>query len=193
MFPTLARLSKASRRPLTSKKANKDFYKGTRQGALPGGPFTGAPGKHVVRGKGKYRLVDEQVRVFVAPPIDVIRNSPVRPPLTPPILIFNPPTASSNPTSRAPCSSATANCSRSPERQQACRSTGPRAWVLVDCRRNDISVFLRRIRKWSGRPSSRRWRCGERSAEGRLPGERRCERWAARTMRLLLFPRKCLR
>ncbi|KAF8920549.1 hypothetical protein CPB85DRAFT_1271834 [Mucidula mucida] len=79
MFPTLARLSKASRRPLTSKKANKDFYKGTRQGALPGGPFTGAPGKHVVRGKAKYRLVDEQVRVFVAPPIDVIRNSPLKP------------------------------------------------------------------------------------------------------------------
>lgn len=31
MFPTLVRLSKASRRPLTSKRANKDFYKGPRR------------------------------------------------------------------------------------------------------------------------------------------------------------------
>jgi hypothetical protein len=28
MFPTLARLSKASRRPLTPKRGNKDYYKG---------------------------------------------------------------------------------------------------------------------------------------------------------------------
>ncbi|KAK0196521.1 hypothetical protein F5146DRAFT_1107970 [Armillaria mellea] len=49
MFPTLVRLSKASRRPLTSKRAGKDFYKGTRQTALPGGPRTGAPGKHVLK------------------------------------------------------------------------------------------------------------------------------------------------
>lgn len=28
MFPTLVRLSKASRRPLSSKRGNKDFYKG---------------------------------------------------------------------------------------------------------------------------------------------------------------------
>ena len=28
MFPTLARLSKASRKPLTTKRGNKDYYKG---------------------------------------------------------------------------------------------------------------------------------------------------------------------
>lgn len=28
MFPTLVRFSKASRRPLSSKRGNKDFYKG---------------------------------------------------------------------------------------------------------------------------------------------------------------------
>ncbi|PBK93239.1 hypothetical protein ARMGADRAFT_1080392 [Armillaria gallica] len=79
MFPTLARLSKASRRPLTSKRAGKDFYKGTRQTALPGGPRTGAPGKHVIRGKAKYRLLDEKVRIFIAPPIEAIESSPLKP------------------------------------------------------------------------------------------------------------------
>ncbi|KAH9067849.1 hypothetical protein EDB87DRAFT_1585812 [Lactarius vividus] len=79
MFPTLARFSKASRLPLTPKRGNKDYYKGTRQAYLPGGHRTGAPGKHVVRGKAKYRLCDEKVRFFVAPPIEDIRNSPLRP------------------------------------------------------------------------------------------------------------------
>lgn len=79
MFPTLARLSKASRRPLTSKRGNKDFYKGTRQAYLPGGLRTGAPGKHVVGGKAKYRLLDEKVRVFVAPPLEQIINCPLKP------------------------------------------------------------------------------------------------------------------
>lgn len=51
---------------------------GTRQAALPGGLRTGAPGKHVVKGKAKYRLVDEKVRYFVAPPIEDIVASPVR-------------------------------------------------------------------------------------------------------------------
>ncbi|PSR76270.1 hypothetical protein PHLCEN_2v8564 [Hermanssonia centrifuga] len=86
MFQTLVCLSKASRKTLTPKRGNKDFYKGTRQAFLPGGHRTGAPGKHVVRGKAKYRLVDEQVRYFVAPSIEEIRNSPVRspsPPTTP--------------------------------------------------------------------------------------------------------------
>lgn len=32
----------------------------------------------MVRGKAKYRLCDEKVRFFVAPPIEDIRNSPVR-------------------------------------------------------------------------------------------------------------------
>ncbi|KAI0295727.1 hypothetical protein BC826DRAFT_268578 [Russula brevipes] len=81
MFPTLARLSKASRLPLTPKRGNKDFYKGkgTRQAYLPGGHRTGAPGKHVVRGKAKYRLLDENVRFFVAPPVEEINSSPLRP------------------------------------------------------------------------------------------------------------------
>lgn len=51
---------------------------GTRQAFLPGGHRTGAPGKHVVRGKAKYRLVDEQVRFYVAPPIEEIQSSSVR-------------------------------------------------------------------------------------------------------------------
>ncbi|OCH87615.1 hypothetical protein OBBRIDRAFT_796063 [Obba rivulosa] len=79
MFATLVRLSKASRRPLTSKRGNKDFYKGTGQAYLPGGHRTGAPGKHVISGKSKYRLIDEKVRFFVAPPIEDINSSPLRP------------------------------------------------------------------------------------------------------------------
>ncbi|KAI6106905.1 hypothetical protein EDD16DRAFT_1624748, partial [Pisolithus croceorrhizus] len=77
MFPTAARLSKASRRPLTPKRGNKDFYKGTRQAALPGGHRTGAPGRFIVRGSGKYRLLDEKVRVFVAPHISEINQCEV--------------------------------------------------------------------------------------------------------------------
>ncbi|TFK40108.1 hypothetical protein BDQ12DRAFT_680368 [Crucibulum laeve] len=79
MFPTVARLSKASRRPLTPKRGNKDFYKGTRQAFLPGGHRTGAPGVHVIRGSAKYRLEDEKVRVYVAPPLADIESSPLRP------------------------------------------------------------------------------------------------------------------
>lgn len=55
------------------------FRSGTGQARLPGGHRTGAPGKHVIGGKAKYRLVDEKVRVYVAPPIEVINASPVRP------------------------------------------------------------------------------------------------------------------
>lgn len=51
---------------------------GTRQAYLPGGHRTGAPGKHVVRGKAKYRLLDENVRFFVAPPVEEINSSLVR-------------------------------------------------------------------------------------------------------------------
>ncbi|KAF8504429.1 hypothetical protein F5888DRAFT_1655711 [Russula emetica] len=79
MFPTFVRLSKASRLPLTPKRGNKDYYKGTRQAYLPGGHRTGTPGKHVVRGKAKYRLLDENVRFFVAPPIEEISGSLLRP------------------------------------------------------------------------------------------------------------------
>ncbi|KAF8155478.1 hypothetical protein B0H34DRAFT_496409 [Crassisporium funariophilum] len=79
MFPTAARLSKASRAPLTPKRGNKDFYKGTRQAFLPGGRRTGAPGKHVIGGSAKYRLLDDKVRVYVAPPIHEIESSPLKP------------------------------------------------------------------------------------------------------------------
>ncbi|EPQ52021.1 hypothetical protein GLOTRDRAFT_117556 [Gloeophyllum trabeum ATCC 11539] len=79
MHPTLAALSKASRRALTPKRGNKDFYKGTRQAFLPGAHRTGAPGKFVVRGKAKYRLVDEQVRVFVAPPVEELNAARLKP------------------------------------------------------------------------------------------------------------------
>jgi len=79
MFPTAARLSKASRRPLTTKRGNKDYYKGTRQAFLPGGHRTGAPGIHVVRGKAKYRLLDEKVRVFVAPSMEAIQSTSLKP------------------------------------------------------------------------------------------------------------------
>ena len=53
------------------------FSAGTRQAYLPGGLRTGAPGKHVIGGKAKYRLVDEQVRYFVAPSIEDLNNTPV--------------------------------------------------------------------------------------------------------------------
>lgn len=50
---------------------------GTRQAFLPGGHRTGAPGKHVVSGAAKYRLLDEKVRLFIAPPLQCINESPV--------------------------------------------------------------------------------------------------------------------
>ncbi|KAF8609802.1 hypothetical protein BDV93DRAFT_518557 [Ceratobasidium sp. AG-I] len=79
MLPSRAVLSKASRLPLTPKHGNKDFYKGTRAAYLPGGHRTGAPGKHVVGGKSKYRIIDEKVRYYVAPPLSDIINSPLKP------------------------------------------------------------------------------------------------------------------
>jgi len=54
---------------------------GYRAAYEPGGRRTGAPGKHVIRGKAKYRIIDEQVRYYVAPAIEDIRNFPVRRPL----------------------------------------------------------------------------------------------------------------
>ncbi|KDQ07412.1 hypothetical protein BOTBODRAFT_38821 [Botryobasidium botryosum FD-172 SS1] len=78
MFPTRAALSKASRLPLTPKHGNKDYYKGNRAAYLPGGHRTGAPGKFVIGGKAKYRIIDEKVRYFVAPPISEIENSPLK-------------------------------------------------------------------------------------------------------------------
>ncbi|KZO95323.1 hypothetical protein CALVIDRAFT_564741 [Calocera viscosa TUFC12733] len=79
MFPTRPALSKASRLPLISKHGNKDYYKGNRASSLPGGPRTGAPGRHVIRGKAKYRLDDTKVRVFVAPPLELLNNTPLKP------------------------------------------------------------------------------------------------------------------
>ncbi|KAH0835820.1 hypothetical protein J3R83DRAFT_9680 [Lanmaoa asiatica] len=79
MHPTLVCLSKASRRALTPKRGNKDFYKGTRQATLPGGHRTGAPGRFVIRGTSKYRLLDEKVRVFVGPSVEEITQTDLKP------------------------------------------------------------------------------------------------------------------
>jgi len=79
MLPTLVRQSKASRRALTPKRGNKDYYKGTRAAYLPGGHRTGAPGRHVIRGKANYRIIDEQVRVYIAPPVESMETSQLRP------------------------------------------------------------------------------------------------------------------
>lgn len=77
MRPT-SRLLGASRLPLTTKRGNKDYYKGTRQSYVPGaGHRTGPPGVHVVKGKAKYRIVDEQVRYFVSPGVERIEGSSV--------------------------------------------------------------------------------------------------------------------
>lgn len=52
--------------------------KGTRQSYVPGGGHrTGPPGKHVVQGKAKFRIVDEQVRIFVAPPQGALASTNV--------------------------------------------------------------------------------------------------------------------
>ncbi|WVQ75969.1 hypothetical protein IAR50_005605 [Cryptococcus sp. DSM 104548] len=70
----------ASRLALTGKRGNKDFYKGTGQARVPGGGHrTGPPGKHVVRGTAKYRLVDEKVRVFVAPTQEALGSTELKP------------------------------------------------------------------------------------------------------------------
>ena len=45
---------------------------------MPGGHRTGAPGRFVIRGTSKYRLLDEKVRVFVGPSIEEITQSEVR-------------------------------------------------------------------------------------------------------------------
>lgn len=39
---------------------------------------TGAPGKYFGKSTGQYRLVDEKVRYFVAPPVEDLNSSPVR-------------------------------------------------------------------------------------------------------------------
>ncbi|KAJ7634919.1 hypothetical protein FB45DRAFT_1025825 [Roridomyces roridus] len=84
MHPTAtlaAHIRYQARRALQSFRANKDFYKGNRQAALPG-HRTGAPGVHV-RGRPGYRLLESRVRVFVAPPIDDILNSKLKPYVSP--------------------------------------------------------------------------------------------------------------
>ncbi|BEJ13985.1 hypothetical protein CspHIS471_0311590 [Cutaneotrichosporon sp. HIS471] len=79
MRPTSC-LRGASRLPLTTKRANKDFYKGTRQSFVPGGGHrTGPPGKHVVDGKAKYRVLDEEVRYYVGPGIEALEKTNLKP------------------------------------------------------------------------------------------------------------------
>ncbi|KAJ7781941.1 hypothetical protein DFH07DRAFT_792031 [Mycena maculata] len=79
MHPTasVAKSRFQGRRALQSFRANKDFYKGNRQSSLPG-HRTGAPGVHINSRPG-YRLLEERVRVFVAPPIDDILNCRLKP------------------------------------------------------------------------------------------------------------------
>ncbi|TNY22736.1 hypothetical protein DMC30DRAFT_348524 [Rhodotorula diobovata] len=74
MRSTLALLSKASRAPLTSKQANKEFYKGT--GSFPGlGPKR--QGRHSPGSKAPYILMQERMRTFVVP--DNLNSCGVRP------------------------------------------------------------------------------------------------------------------
>ncbi|KAJ7105486.1 hypothetical protein C8R43DRAFT_1140810 [Mycena crocata] len=82
MHPTVALARFKARRPLLSFRANKDYYKGNRQAALPGGHRTGAPGVHINRRPG-YQLLENKVRVFVAPPIEDILASPLKPYIAP--------------------------------------------------------------------------------------------------------------
>ncbi|GAA5997904.1 mitochondrial 54S ribosomal protein mL41 MRPL27 [Rhodotorula paludigena] len=64
MRASLAALSKASRAPLSSKQANKEFYKGT--GSMPGlGPKR--QGRHSPGSKAPYILMPERMRTFVVP------------------------------------------------------------------------------------------------------------------------------
>ncbi|KAK7025147.1 hypothetical protein R3P38DRAFT_2952953 [Favolaschia claudopus] len=78
MHPSaIARSRFKGRRPLQSFMANKDYYKGNRQASLPG-HRTGAPGVHIGKRPG-YKLLESKVRVFVAPPIDQIIASPLKP------------------------------------------------------------------------------------------------------------------
>ena len=95
----------ASRLPLTTKHGNKDFYKGacqinysdlhwglmtlsldlhswfllgTRQAYVPGTNVrTGTPGVHLLRGPGKFRIHDDKVRYYVAPPPHVLQETKV--------------------------------------------------------------------------------------------------------------------
>ena len=54
------------------------FFPGYRAAYEPGGRRTGAPGEHISHGKAKYRIIDENVRYYVAPAIEDLKNSPVR-------------------------------------------------------------------------------------------------------------------
>ncbi|CDZ96271.1 hypothetical protein [Phaffia rhodozyma] len=72
MRPTLNALSKASRFPLKSKHANKDYYKGNRQSFPEGVGFrTGPPGRHAnyrgKAGKSNFIIDDKKVRIFIGP------------------------------------------------------------------------------------------------------------------------------
>ncbi|WVF72502.1 hypothetical protein IAT40_007318 [Kwoniella sp. CBS 6097] len=95
-------LAGASRLPLTPKRGNKDFYKGTGQSRVPGGGHrTGPPGVHVVRGKAKYRVLDEKVRVFVGPGAQALEQTELRPYVATQQLLANDETRFFNPFSRS--------------------------------------------------------------------------------------------
>ncbi|KAH8080838.1 hypothetical protein HD553DRAFT_287744 [Filobasidium floriforme] len=70
----------ASRLPLTSKRANKDYYKGSGQAYVPGGGHrTGPPGKHVIGGKAKFRVMDDKVRYYVGPGAEILDSTDLKP------------------------------------------------------------------------------------------------------------------
>ena len=49
------------------------FCVGNGQSYVPGGGHrTGPPGKHVIGGKAKFRVMDDKVRYFVSPGADVL-------------------------------------------------------------------------------------------------------------------------
>lgn len=52
---------------------------GNKTAYIPGGARTGAPGKHVIGGKAKFRIIDEKVRVYIAPPLEELDNTALKP------------------------------------------------------------------------------------------------------------------
>ena len=53
-------------------------FSGNGQSYVPGGGHrTGPPGKHVIGGKAKFRVMDDKVRYFVSPGADVLDSTDV--------------------------------------------------------------------------------------------------------------------
>ncbi|ORY23706.1 hypothetical protein BCR39DRAFT_548842 [Naematelia encephala] len=64
----------------TTKMGNKHYFKGTRQAFVPGeGRRTGLPGKHSVKGRGKFQIDDHLVRYYVSPGAEALANTEFKP------------------------------------------------------------------------------------------------------------------